>query len=166
MGAEPRGLLGLFADPAIAALAIEELKKRGLEDLRTIAPAAFPELEAALGRPRSRIGWVTFAAALMGLAAGFALTGGTALALPLSVGGKPVVSLPPFLVIAFECTILVAGIANFTAIALGSWLARRAEPVPDDPRFGIDQVGVFLPGVDSPQARELLGSLGAWEVRP
>jgi hypothetical protein len=166
MGAEPHGLLGLFADPATAAMAIEELKKRGLKDLRTVAPAAFPELEAALGGPRSRIGWVTFAAALAGLAAGFALTVGTALSLPLVVGGKPVVSFPPFLVIAFECTILAAGIANFVSIVVGSWLARRTGPVPDDPRFGIDRVGVFLPGVDSPDARELLVSLGAGEVRP
>lgn len=97
--------------------------------------------------------------------AGFALTILTSLDLPLIVGGKPVVSIPPSVIIAFELAVLVGGSANFGAVVVGAALARRARPVPHDERSVIDRVGVFIPGETAPELGALLRSLGAEEVR-
>lgn len=165
MFADGRGALGLFVAPADAARAVRALRERGVGEIRTASPAPYPELEAALGRPRSRIGWITFAGAVLGATCAFALTIGTSLDLPLVVGGKPVVSLPPYGIIAFELTVLFGGLSNFAAIAIGSFLARRAEPLPHDDRSSIDRIVVFVPGNVSIDVAAILRANGAEEVR-
>lgn len=159
------GTLALFVDPAAAARAVRRLHACGFVDVRTESPAPYPELEAALRRGRSRLGWITLSGGAIGAVAGFALTIYTSLDLPLIVGGKPVVSIPPFVIIAFALAVLVGGSANFCAVVLGGALARRARPVLHDERSVIDRVGVFVPGETAPELEALLRSLGAEEVR-
>jgi hypothetical protein len=54
--------------------------------------------------------------------AGFALCIYTVLRYPLIVGGKPVVSILPFVVIAFELTILLGSLATFAGFLLNARL--------------------------------------------
>jgi molybdopterin-containing oxidoreductase family membrane subunit len=157
-------VIGVFADPAQAARAVEALRRSGHGDVRAAMPAPFPEVVEALGRPTSGLGLVTLAGALLGAAAGLALTVGTALAWPLTTGGKPIVSLQPFLIIVFETTVLLGAIANLFALIVVSARGKRRRHVPADPRFTADRIGVFVPG-DAAGADEVLRRAGAEEVR-
>ncbi len=71
--------------------------------------------------------WV-LAGGLTGFASGWALTIGTALAWPLRVGGKPIISWPAFFVIAFELTILFAALAGLAGFLRAARLPRGAAP--------------------------------------
>ena len=104
-------VLGVFAHVDTATRAIRELRARGMRSIATYSPVPLDEFEEALtghGLPRSPVRLFTLVGALTGTASGFALTIWTALKWDLITGGKPVVSIPPFVVIAFEMTILWA----------------------------------------------------------
>jgi len=162
MRREP-GVLAVFADPSAAARAVRAAHEAGQHDVRAAMPAPFPEVLEAMAQKRSLIGAVTLCGAVLGMGLGLWLTIGTSLALPISVGGKPVVSLPAFLVIVFEVTVLVGGLSNFLGMLIGAYLARRKSFMPEDPRFLRNRIGVFLPGAGA-EGRELLRAAGAEEV--
>ena len=157
-----RGALGDFAEPADAARAARRLRERGFE-VRASMPAPFPDVVAALGRPRSPIQYVTFPGALVGLLGGIALTAGTSLSWRLVTGGKPIVSWPPFVVVIFELTVLVGSLTNLVAVSVGTRLGARpaAFPaVPVDPEL----IVLFAAG-DPAEAEQALRDQGAKEVR-
>jgi hypothetical protein len=158
------GVLAIFADPSAAARAVLAAREAGHRDVRAAMPAPFPAVMDALAQKRSVIGAVTLCGAVAGMCLGLWLTIGTSVALPIIVGGKPVVSLPAFLVIVFEMTVLVGGSSNFVGMLIGAWVGRRKNFMPEDPRFLRDRIGVFLPGAAA-SGRELLRAAGAEEVR-
>lgn len=159
----PAEVLGTFADPAAAAAAIRALRGAGCR-VRAAMPAPFPEVVAALGLRRSRLGFATWPGALLGLCAGVALPVVTSLAWPLVVGGKPIVSLPAFVVIIFELTVLVGSLTNLAAsIALG-WTRGGLRPLPGGRSFHGDRIGVLASAEDGGVAERLLAAAGAEEV--
>ena len=157
------GVLAVFADPVAAAHAVTAARAAGLRDVRAAMPAPFREVMEALEQPRSIIGVITLCGAVVGMCSGLWLTIGTSLALPISVGGKPVVALPAFLVIIFEFTVLIGGLTNFIGMLIGALVGRRKSWIPHDPRFLRDRIGVFLPGA-APSAHAFLLKAGAEEV--
>ncbi len=164
MSSEP-GVLGVFAEPALGARAIRALRAAGLSHIRTASPAPYPEIVEALGRPRSRLDAITLTGALAGTLVGFALCIGTSLAWPLVTGGKPIVSIPPFVIIAFEVAVLIGAAVNLAALAVAAGRGRRRRAVPFDARFSGDRIGVFVVGGDLGRAEALLRENGAEEVR-
>ncbi len=159
-----RGVLATFAEPAPAARAVTRLRERGFT-VRAATPAPFPALVAALGRPRSPIQYVTFPGALVGLLLGVLLTAGTSLAWPLVTGGKPIVSVPPFVIVIFELTVLVGSLTNLAAVAIGTWVGGRARAFPTDVAFDRQRIALFAAGGDPEAAERTLRELGAEEVR-
>src|SRR5262249_58603786 len=92
--------------------AIRELRARGFQAISAYSPVPLEELEEALtghGLPRSPVRLFTLVGGLIGTGTGFWLTIWSSVKWGLIVGGKPVVSIPPFVVIAFELTILFRG---------------------------------------------------------
>lgn len=164
MRSEP-GALGVFAELPGAVEAARALRAAGHTDVRASSAAPFPELVEAIGRPRSRLDAVTLSAAGLGVTAGFALCIGTALAWPLVTGGKPIVSVPPFVIIAFELAVLVGAGVNLIAVAVAAARARRRRWVPYDERFSADHIGIFVATQDAWGAEKILREHGAAEVR-
>ncbi len=163
MTLEP-GVLGTFGRPEDAARAVRALKARGHRDVRVAMPAPFPEVVAALGKPRSFVDFVTLPGALAGLIGGLLLTILTSLAWRLVTGGKPIVSLPPFVVITFELTVLVGSLANLTALAFGIFGGGRTKHFPVHEKFNGDVIGVFAAGGDPGSVERTLRESGAQEV--
>jgi hypothetical protein len=159
-----RGVLAAFATPAEAARAIRTLRASGYGDVRAAMPAAYPEVLDALDRPRSPIAFASLPGAALGAGAGVALTVGTSLLWHQVTGGKPVVSVPPFVVISFELAILVGAIATLAALLAGGWQGGRPGAFPRGARFSGDRIGVFVPGTDAERAAALLRAAGAEEV--
>ena len=82
-----------------------------------ISPYAIHGMEEACGIKRSGIPYVTFVAGVTGLLSGLALTWYTsAYDWPINVGGKPAFSLPAFIPILFELTILFAALSSVAAL--------------------------------------------------
>ena len=160
-----QGFLGIFTEPEQAARAVRALHSSGFHDVRAAMPAPFAEVMAALGERRSRVGRGVLVSTLLGVLAGFSLCIFTSLAWPLVTGGKPIVSLPAFTVIAFEVSVLVGGTATHAMLAYATLTGRWRRRVPTkDPRFSADRIGIFVAG-DAPGMEGLLRKAGAEVVR-
>lgn len=92
------------------------------ERIRVITPFGVPEVEEILPGKRSKVRFFALVGAASGTVTGFVFTILTSLSWPLIVGGKPVVSLPPFLIIAFALTILFGALSTFAGFLLLSRL--------------------------------------------
>lgn len=158
------GVLGIFSEPSAAARAVRGLKASGFADVKAAMPAPFPEVIEALGKPRSAIDFVTFPGALVGLLCGIALTVGTSLAWPTVTGGKPIVSIPPFVIVIFEVTVLIGSLTNLAALSLGTWHGGRLRFFPTQARFNADRIGIFATGADPQVGERILRESGAQEV--
>jgi hypothetical protein len=160
------GILASFVHIDAAVDAIRALRARGHRDLVVYSPAPNHELEEALNHRVSPVRLFTLIGGLSGCAAGFAMTIWMSYDWPVLVGGKPIASIPPYVVIAFELTILLGALSTVAAVALFSVLLGK-RGVAFDPRFSDDQIGIFVPaGSDQAEPVEnLLRSAGAVEVR-
>lgn len=162
-------VLGIFAHVDTTLEAIRKLRERGFSDLTVYTPVPVEEIEAEVERvrPLSNVRLFTLTGALSGTSLGFFLTIWTSLRWSLVTGGKDPVSYPPFVVIAFELTILLGGLATALAILiLGRMPKLRPSPT-YDPRFTVDRFGVAVacPPETVDQVRSVLTVAGAEEVR-
>jgi len=92
------------------------------ERIRVITPFGVPEVEEILPGKRSKVRYFALVGAASGTVTGFAFTILTSLSWPLIVGGKPIVSIPPFIIIAFALTILFGALSTFAGFLLLSRL--------------------------------------------
>ncbi len=164
------GVLGVFAHVDTAVHAIRTLRAKGFRGISAYSPVPLPEFEEALtgyGLPRSPVRLFTLVGALTGTVSGFALTIWSALKWDLITGGKPVVSIPPFVIIAFELTILLGGLCTLLGLLVTARLPRFRGSPRYDPRFTADRFGVEVAcGPDQLSAVEaILRQAGAEEVR-
>jgi len=162
-------ILGIFAHVDTTVRAIRDLRARGFTDFSVYLPVPVEEIEAALEevRPVSPVRLFTLIGGLTGTVTGFALTIWTSLKWGLVTGGKPVVSIPPFVIIAFEMTILLGGLSSLLAIlVLGKLPSFRRSPT-YDPRFTVDRFGIAVtcPPDRIDAVRTCLQHAGAEEVR-
>jgi hypothetical protein len=158
------GVLASFVH--VAADAIRALRARGHRNLVVYSAAPNHEIEEALDQSVSPVRLFTLIGGLTGCAAGFGMTIWMSLDWPLIVGGKPIASIPPYVVIAFELTILLGALSTVAAVALLSVLMGR-RGIASDPQYSDDRIGVFVPAGSDQLARveQLLRSAGAVEVR-
>jgi Protein of unknown function (DUF3341) len=160
------GLLASFQHVDAAADAVRALRARGHRDLTVYTASPNHEIEEALEHRVSPVRLFTLIGGLTGCAAGFGMTIWMSYDWPTLVGGKPIASIPPYVVIAFELTILMGALSTVAAVALFSVLMGK-RGVAYDPRFSDDQIGIFVPA-DSDQigsVESLLRNAGAVEVR-
>jgi len=94
----------------LAALVKEGVKPGAIT---TFTPFHVHEAEHILKSGPSALRYITLAGALAGFFLSFAFIIFTVLDWPLITGGKPLISIPAFIIVAFECTILIGGIISF-----------------------------------------------------
>ena len=169
MAATTESVLGVFAHVDSTVQALESLKAKGYHDLTVYMPVPIHQIEDVLerDRPVSRVRLFTLIGGLVGTISGFFLTIWSSLVWGLVVGGKLPASIPPYVVIAFELTILFGGLASaLGAIVLGR-LPRVRVTRAFDPRFTNDRFGVAVHCAPdrSPSVRDILRTTGAEEVR-
>jgi hypothetical protein len=160
------GVLASFAHVDAAADAIRALRARGMRDLVVYSAAPNHEIEEALQHRVSPVRLITLIGGLTGCAAGFGMTLWMSYDWPAVVGGKPIGSIPPYVVIGFELTILLGALSTVAAVAVFSILMGK-RGVPYDPQFSDDKIGVFVPATQdlARQVEQLLRNAGAEEVR-
>lgn len=162
--------MGVFGHVDTTVDAIEHLKASGYRDLTVYSPVPVHEIEDVVERerPLSPVRLFTLVGGLTGTALGFFLTIWSALKWNLVTGGKPVVSIPPFVVIAFELTILLGGLGTALGMLLLARLPQRSPSPAFDPRFTRDKFGVAVrcPPAEAGRVRDILAQTGAEEIRP
>ncbi|MGD0074232.1 MAG: DUF3341 domain-containing protein [Candidatus Binataceae bacterium] len=159
-------IIGSFADEEKSAHAIEELRHSGIGTVRAFTPFPSEKIQEAMARPKSPVRAWVLTGGITGALTGFALTIGLSMYWPHYVGGKPIVSIPPFVIIAFELMILfgaLMGVAGF--IFHGRF--PQFDPIPGySGRFSANRFGVVVCCTenDAARAEKMLGQAGAEQI--
>jgi len=167
--ASKMGMAAIFLTEEQVLKAARKTKDMGFKKFDAITPYPVHGMEAACGIKRSWIPYITFVMALTGLSAGLWFTWWTsAVNWPINVGGKPFFSLPAFIPICFELTILFAALSSVVCLFVAAGLPKVDPPIIDKD-LTCHKFGVFIPnddvGYDEKKIEEMFRSLGAAEVK-
>lgn len=144
----------------------------GYRKMDAYAPMPVEGLHEALGMPHTKINYLIGAAAVTGTILAFAMQYWISVVdYPLNVGGKPLASWPAWIIVAFEMTILFAGLGCLLFMLGANKLPQPYHPVFNVPRFErASQDRFFLcieaddPMFDEVAVRQFLESLEPEEV--
>lgn len=166
---EKRFLVGIFSHEDPVKEAVKSLRNDGVKIQEVYSPYAIHGLEDLLGYKRSRLPKASFL---------FGMTG-TSLALftlfwmmgydwPMIIGGKNFASLPPFIPVTFEFTVLLAAFGMVFTFFIASNLKPWAKPRIYDIRITLDKFAIAIDldknTKDRGEIDTLLKGLGAEEV--
>ena len=144
-------ILGTFAFEEDFLAAAKNLRSSGFDDISLLSPVPLEEAQEVLGLDKSPVRHYSLAGAIIGALSGFAMAAGTALVFILPTGGRAIITIPPFLIITYEMTILLGVL--FTLI--GFHFVSGLPAWHDRPYFssaGIDKFVVVVEGADGEQA--------------
>ncbi|HEX9952755.1 MAG TPA: DUF3341 domain-containing protein [Rubricoccaceae bacterium] len=131
------GLLAEFSDPGALHDAVVDLRKRGYTRLDTFSPFPIHGMDRAMGLPVSKLAFLVFGGALVGLLSGYLLQWWTsAVDYPINISNKPLFAIESSVPIMFELTILFSALT-----AVGAMLALNGLPKPYDPLFHSERFG-------------------------
>jgi len=122
--------IGFFEDERDLLVAAKEFRARGIDIVDAYSPYPIHGIDEVLDIRPSRLPWVTLIAGATGLTIGLYFQyWASATDWPIDVGGRPFDSLPAFIVIAFEMTILLAGLATAAALCMRCrlWPGRKSD---------------------------------------
>jgi hypothetical protein len=160
------GLLASYEYLDSTVDAIEELKKAGFK-VKAYAPYPEHHIEDALGYGQSPVRVWTLVGGLTGAATGLAFTTWTSVDWPLIVGGKPIVSIPAFVPIIFEMTVLFGALSTVIGLFILGRLPDVKPAVVYDPEFTAGRYGVYVEaGSDRvDEARKIMNAQEPIELR-
>lgn len=149
---------------------VQAVKKSGHADYVVTAPLPRHEIEELIyeGQP-SPVRWFTLTGAIFGGTLGFSLASFTHLNWPMIIpAGKPLVSVPAFMVITFESTVLWGCLFTLIGLLVMCRLPSYdlQEELTDD-RFSDDKFGLVINGLTGDKVEEWKNKLlafGAVEV--
>jgi hypothetical protein len=161
------GVMGIFEFVDDATAAVRALRQVGHKDLSVYSPVPHHDIEHALEQGPSLVRWVTFGGAVLGLTGGFSLCIFSVMSYPLVVGGKELISLPPFVVIGYESMILLGALSNLLGMLALTRLPQIKSKAPYDPRFSEDKIGIWVPcsGEAAARVEQMMRGQGAEEVK-
>ena len=160
-------IMGTFMYEEDFLSAAENLKTSGFDNISLLSPLPLEEAQEVLGLGKSPVRRFALAGAIIGALSGFAMAAGTALVFILPTGGRAIITIPPYLIITYEMTILFGVL--FTLIGfhfvsgLPAWRDR-----PYLPSANIDRFVVVVEGAEADQvarAEAIIRDAGADEIR-
>jgi hypothetical protein len=169
------GLMAEFETAGELVAAARRTKEAGFRKFDAYTPFPVHELDEAMDLHDNRVSLFTLIGGLVGCAGGFGLCSWVeAVALPLNIGGRPVISVPMFIPITFELTILVGGLTAAISMILLNGLPQPYHPVfnverfadasrskfflcieSDDPNFDRHATAGFLESLDPEEIAEV-----------
>jgi molybdopterin-containing oxidoreductase family membrane subunit len=145
----------------------ERVKNSGIGRISLMSPLPLDKAQEMLGLGKSPVRRFSLAGAIIGAVSGFAMAVATALVFILPTGGRAIISVPPYLVITYEMTILVGVLFTLLGFHVVSGLpAWRDRPY--TPEANIDRFVVVVEGAgdaDAARAETILREAGAEETR-
>lgn len=162
-------ILGVYSDEDLLLKAIKKVRDSGVKIEEVFSPFPVHGIDDALGYKRSRLTIVAFLFGLLG----------TTLALtmqiwmlgvdwPMIIGGKNFASLPPFIPVTFELTVLLSALGMVATFFIVSNLKPYSKPKIFDLRITDDKhvmaIDLAANKVEKEAIRKLLQDNGANEV--
>ncbi len=159
-------LLSIFDLPDDAATAITKLRGRGFDVLESYSPAPFEQIDEAMDERPSKVRIFTLVGGLTGVVTGFLMQIWMSWEWPIKVAGKAYASIPPYVIIGFELTILFGGILTLLGLLVVGRLYPRRLDAAYSARFSAEEFGVVVKvgERDVGEVDSLLRSLSAKEV--
>jgi len=162
-------ILGSFADPDDLMHGIEKLQANNISIHDCFTPMPIHGIEAKLGVKPSRLPIAAFCFGALGTTLGFSLLFYTmAYDWPMNIGGKPAMSLPNFVPVTFEVTILLCALGMVATFFYRNHLFPGRAPRVMDLRATDDR---FIIAIDAKENTDhsfidnLLREAGAVEVK-
>ena len=164
-------VLGEFATPDALVAATHKMRESGFQGMDTYSPYPLHGGSEALGLPPSKVPFIALGGALTGMITALAMqTWMNSVDYPLNVGGRPLISLPAWIPITFELSVLFAAFGIFFGLLGLSRLPQPYHPVFESEGFlSASTHGYWLSvpqlaGVDAQDVQSKLQSLGATQV--
>jgi hypothetical protein len=160
------GVLASFDHIDAACDAVGALRAQGRKDFTVYSAAPNHELEHALGISNSPVRLFTLIGGITGVCAGVGMTFWMSLDWPLLVGGKPIATVPPYVVFMFELMVLIGALSTVAGVIILS-LAKPTTGMAYDLRYSDDRIGIFVPcpPAEAGGIEQLFREAGSVEVR-
>jgi len=166
------GVMAEFETADELVEAARKAKAAGYHNMDAYSPIPIEELHEVLHIDDSKVALCTLIGGLTGAAFGFLLTAYTSsVSYVHNVGGRPPISVPMFIPITFECTILFAGITAAVSMILLNGLPQPYHPVFNVERFALASRNRFFlciesidPHFDREETRKFLEAMNPEEV--
>ncbi len=158
-------IVGSFAEEQRCVHVLERLREAKLRP-RVFSPIPSEKILEALYEGRSQVRAWVLSGGIFGALSGFALTVGTSYEWNLNAGGKPIASIPAYLIIVFELMILCGGIAGVLGFFFNSRMPVTEPLAGYSTHFSGDRFGVVVSCAEADSARveALLKEHGADDV--
>jgi hypothetical protein len=163
------GMAAIFTTEEAFLNAAKATYGAGFRKFDAISPYPVHGMEEACHIKRSWIPYVAMVMGLIGLTSGLAFTYWTSVVnWPINVGGKPFFSLPAFIPIMFELTILLAALSAVVSLFIATGLP-RIDPPTIDPDLTCHKFAIFIPqndsGYNESKIEDMFRTLGASEIK-
>jgi hypothetical protein len=166
------GLMAEFETAGELVAAARRTKEAGFKKFDAYTPFPIHELDDAMDLHDNRVALFTLIGGLCGAATGFGLASWVeAVALPLNIGGRPLISAPMFIPITFELTVLFGGLTAAISMLMMNGLPSPYHPVFNVERFAEASRSKFFlciesddPNFDRHATAGFLESLGPEEI--
>jgi hypothetical protein len=166
------GLMAEFDSPGAIVGAAHAAHDAGYRVMDAYSPYPIEELHHALGIGRSKVPIIMLTGGILGGLGGLSLAAwASAIAYPMNIGGRPLLSWPAFIPVAYECTILLAALSGVVGMLALNGLPSPYHPVFNVPRFALASRNRFFLCVrardgqfDLDRTRRLLETLQPHEI--
>lgn len=169
------GMMAEFETPTQLVEAARRVREAGFKHFDAYSPYPIHELDEAMDLHDNRVSLFTLIGGIIGGCTGFGLCSWVeSVALPLNIGGRPLISVPMFIPITFELTILIGGLTAAISMIMLNGLPRPYHPVfnvekfanasrskfflcieSEDPKFNRDETANFLESLNPEEISEV-----------
>ncbi len=159
-------VMGIFQYEDDFLSAARQLRDSGFDDVTLMSPIPLHAAEEIQGFGKSNVRRFTLFGAIFGAVCGFGLAVGTALAFILPTGGRPIITIPPYLIITYEMTILMGILFTLLGFHVVSGLPAWRDKIYRT-ESGVDRFTLVVTlgdGPDADRAESIIRDSGAEQV--
>ena len=162
-------VLGIYDDEDVLLKAVAEVRDSGVKIHEVYSPFPVHGLEHALGYKRTRLPIAAFMFGFLGLSLAVTMqTWMLGVDWPMIIGGKNYISLPPFVPVSFELTVLLSALGMVATFMIVSNLKPYGKPRMFDVRSTDDKhvmaVDLDKNDLSKDEISKVLNTSGASEV--
>ncbi len=162
-------ILGVFDDEDVLLKAVGDVRGSGVKIHEVYSPFPVHGLEHALGYKRTRLPIAAFMFGFLGLSLAITMqTWMLGVDWPMIIGGKNFISLPPFVPVSFELTVLLSALGMVGTFMIVSNLKPYGKPRIFDIRITDDKhvmaVDLDKNSMSKDEISKVLNASGATEV--
>lgn len=122
--------------------ALHKIKDAHVTDYQAYGPINLVEIEDLMPRKWSPVRGIATIGAILGLTLFLYMCIKSSMIYDLIVGGKPPVTLVPYVIVGYEGTILLGALFAFFAVIISALLLTRTTPEEEESRFTSDRFGI------------------------